>query len=108
MSLTSLLTPERVNLELKGRKKNDVLKELVGMVKESDGSDSLLQTLLKREELGSTGIGKGIAIPHGRSLLRISLSWSHTASDLEKLVHELDGLRARAAGSAVAPPSEAP
>ncbi|OYD14546.1 hypothetical protein CH330_08340 [candidate division WOR-3 bacterium JGI_Cruoil_03_51_56] len=65
----SLLEPERINLNLRGRKKVSVLRELVSMVKEGDGAEALLQTLLKREELGSTGIGKGIAIPHGRSLL---------------------------------------
>lgn len=69
MNLTSLLRPERVALELKGRKKVEVLRELVAMVKSDEDAESLLQTLLKREELGSTGIGKGIAIPHGRSLL---------------------------------------
>ena len=69
MDLTSLLVPARINLELKARKKADVLKELVAMVKQDEGADSLYQTLVKREELGSTGIGKGIAIPHGRSLL---------------------------------------
>ncbi|UCG42356.1 MAG: PTS sugar transporter subunit IIA [candidate division WOR-3 bacterium] len=69
MNLTSLLKPERINLDLKGRKKADVLKEMVAMVKTGPGAESLLQTLLKREELGSTGIGKGVAIPHGRSLL---------------------------------------
>ncbi|MBN2537969.1 PTS sugar transporter subunit IIA [candidate division WOR-3 bacterium] len=69
MNLTSLLLPERIDLDIKARKKNDVLRELVRMVKPGDGAEQLLQTLLKREELGSTGIGKGIAIPHGRSLL---------------------------------------
>lgn len=69
MNLTSLLTPERINLALKGRKKADVLHELVAMVKEGEGAEALFDALLKREELGSTGIGKGIAIPHGRSLL---------------------------------------
>ncbi|MGQ9678578.1 MAG: PTS sugar transporter subunit IIA [bacterium] len=69
MNLTSLLKVERINLDLKGRKKQDVLRELVMMVREGETADLLLQTLLKREELGSTGIGKGIAIPHGRSLL---------------------------------------
>ncbi len=69
MNLVSLLRPERVNLDVQGKKKTDVLRELVQMVSPGDGADSLLQTLLKREELGSTGIGKGIAIPHGRSLL---------------------------------------
>ncbi len=69
MNLASLLDPERVNLDIKGRRKMDVLRGLVAMVKQEEGADPLLQTLLKREELGSTGIGKGIAIPHGRSLL---------------------------------------
>ncbi len=69
MNLTSLLVPERINLDMKSRKKADVLRELVGMIKTGDGAKALLQTLQKREELGSTGIGNGIAIPHGRSLL---------------------------------------
>lgn len=69
MNLTSLLKVEKVNLDLKSRKKQDVLRELVMMIREGETAEMLLQTLLKREELGSTGIGKGIAIPHGRSLL---------------------------------------
>ncbi len=68
MNLTSLLRPDRINLDLKARRKPEVLRELVAMVSK-DNAELLLQTLMKREELGSTGIGKGIAIPHGRSLL---------------------------------------
>ncbi len=69
MNLTSLLRPDRINLDLKAKKKTDVLRELVATVRAGDDAELLQQTLLKREELGSTGIGKGIAIPHGRSLL---------------------------------------
>ncbi|MCL6465944.1 MAG: PTS sugar transporter subunit IIA [candidate division WOR-3 bacterium] len=69
MNLTSLLRVERINLDLKSRKKQDVLRELVTMIREGETAEMLYQTLLKREELGSTGIGKGIAIPHGRSLI---------------------------------------
>ncbi|MFO7651453.1 MAG: PTS sugar transporter subunit IIA [bacterium] len=69
MNLTSLLRPDRVNLDLKSKKKPEVLRELVAMVRSGDETEMLQQTLLKREELGSTGIGKGVAIPHGRSLL---------------------------------------
>ncbi len=69
MNLTSLLRAERIELDLKSRKKSDVLRELVGMIRSGESAEMLLQTLIKREELGSTGIGKGIAIPHGRSLL---------------------------------------
>lgn len=69
MNLVSLLRAERINLDLKSRKKPDVLRELVTVIRQDDSAELLLQTLLKREELGSTGIGRGIAIPHGRSLL---------------------------------------
>jgi mannitol/fructose-specific phosphotransferase system IIA component (Ntr-type) len=69
LNLTSLLRVDRINLELKAKKKTEVLRELVSSVRQGDDAEILLQTLLKREELGSTGIGKGIAIPHGRSLL---------------------------------------
>lgn len=69
MNLTSLLRADRINLDLKSRRKPEVLRELVTMIRRDDDAELLLQTLMKREELGSTGIGKGIAIPHGRSLL---------------------------------------
>ncbi len=69
MNLTSLLRADRINLDLKSKKKPEVLRELVLMIRSGDTAEQLLQTLQKREELGSTGIGKGIAIPHGRSLL---------------------------------------
>jgi len=39
------------------------------MIKTGSEAEQLLETLLTREELGSTGIGKGIGIPHCRSLL---------------------------------------
>lgn len=64
-----MLRADRINLDLKSKKKSEVLRELVQMIRSGDTADQLLQTLQKREELGSTGIGKGIAIPHGRSLL---------------------------------------
>ena len=85
MNLVSLLKPEMVNLDVQGKKKTDVLRELVLMVSPGDGADSLLQTLLKREELGSTGIGKGIAIPHGRSLLidRLELAVGRSTKGVE-------------------------
>lgn len=68
MNLASLLSRERINLELKSTKKEDVLKDLVYMIKSKTDAELIYTILLKREELGSTGIGKGIAIPHCRSL----------------------------------------
>jgi mannitol/fructose-specific phosphotransferase system IIA component (Ntr-type) len=63
------LKVERVNLDLKSKKKADVLKELVVLIKSGEDAEQIFQRLNEREELGSTGIGKGIAIPHSRSLL---------------------------------------
>ncbi len=69
MKLHTMLKPERINLSLEGSSKEKVLEELVEQIREEKDSNLLVSTLLKREELGSTGIGKGVAIPHGRSLV---------------------------------------
>ncbi len=57
--------------ELHSKSKDDVLEELVeSLVKEQvvKNKTIILETLKKREMLGSTGIGKGIAVPHCRTL----------------------------------------
>jgi len=69
MNLASLLIKDRINLELKPGNKEDVIKDLVYSIKRGSDAELIVSTLLKREELGSTGIGKGIAIPHCRSLV---------------------------------------
>lgn len=69
MNLASLLSKERIILELKPGKKEDIIKDLVYSIKKGPDAELIISTLLKREELGSTGIGKGIAIPHCRSLV---------------------------------------
>ncbi len=68
MNLASLLSRDRINLELKSANKEEVLKDLIYMIKSKTDAEFIYNTLLKREELGSTGIGKGVAIPHCRSL----------------------------------------
>ncbi len=68
MNLASLLSKDRVNLSLKPGKKDEVIKDLVYTIKEGPDAELIVSTLMKREELGSTGIGKGIAVPHCRSL----------------------------------------
>lgn len=68
MTLTSLITPETVFAGVKGNGKKQVLQELSGHLGRISGLDERLvfETLLQRERLGTTGIGQGIAIPHGR------------------------------------------
>jgi len=69
MRITELLDKNLIIAELYSKTKKEVLKELVNCIAqrelEVDGND-LLRVLLEREELGSTGIGDGIAIPHGK------------------------------------------
>jgi PTS system nitrogen regulatory IIA component len=68
MPLSDLLAQEAVLPSLKGGTKKQVLQELAERAAEISGLDAreLFETLLQRERLGSTGIGRGIAIPHGK------------------------------------------
>ena len=75
ISLSGILKPGQVSLNLKAQSRDGILKELVGQTSLGDKAQHMLLVNLKqREELGSTGIGKGVAIPHCRSLLLNSLS----------------------------------
>lgn len=70
MRLKDFFSADAVSLALKGEAKDDVLKELIGLLHLDEKSDAMLFKMLKRREnLGSTGIGRGIAIPHCRSLV---------------------------------------
>lgn len=70
MLLTELLTPDRIQVPLRGASKDALLEELVGVLQRggavSDAGD-VLRAVREREELLSTGIGSGVAIPHGKS-----------------------------------------
>ena len=70
MKLRELFTPDVVNLEIHSDTKDEILKELISLLDMDEKSEGILfKTLKRRENLGSTGIGKGIAIPHCRSLV---------------------------------------
>src|SRR5687768_596897 len=70
MELRDFFSEDAIELELKGATKDDVLKELISLLKLDEKSEGMLFKMLKRREnLGSTGIGRGIAIPHCRSLV---------------------------------------
>ena len=70
MLLTDLLTVDRIKIPLVSTTKDDVLRELVGVVS-TDGEEQqhaeLLRAVREREAVLSTGIGNGVAIPHGKS-----------------------------------------
>jgi len=75
MDLGDLIKPEGIVASLKAKSKKQALQELSAKASALTGLDSrdIFDTLLQRERLGSTGLGHGIAIPHGKmaSLERI-------------------------------------
>lgn len=70
MKISQLLTEDLIKLNLTGQNKKEVLAEMVELLKEEDkitNNDKFYQTILAREEEGTTGLGRGVAIPHGKS-----------------------------------------
>lgn len=68
MEIFDLLTPESVVANLKANSKKQALQDLAGRAARITGlhERQIFDTLLERERLGTTGVGNGIAIPHGR------------------------------------------
>ncbi len=68
MDLTQFLAPSDVHLALTGRDRGSVLRELAfGLGLDPDRETAVLRILEHRETMGSTGIGRGIAVPHCRT-----------------------------------------
>lgn len=79
--------PHLFSADLRATTKEGVLRELTELVGRSEGLSNaslLFEMLLRREQLGSTGIGKGIAIPHGRSLAmsRLKVAFGRSAEGI--------------------------
>ena len=68
MKISDLLSPTDVMIDVRGSNKRLLLQEFAAKAAAGLGlpADQVASYLLKREELGSTGIGKGVAIPHAR------------------------------------------
>jgi len=69
MRLIDILTQDCIVPDLKGRVKREVLEEMVAELTfkfAGLNKERLLEVILERERLGSTGIGYGVAIPHAR------------------------------------------
>ena len=70
MTLIDILSGKAVIVGLKGQDKREILEELVEVLEVGDritDRERVLEAVLQREEIMSTGIGHGIAIPHGKS-----------------------------------------
>jgi fructose-specific phosphotransferase system IIA component len=69
MNLTQILRSDCVKVPLEGRDKRSVITELINLLDAGRlllNKDVALQSVLVREQTKSTGIGSGIAIPHGK------------------------------------------
>ncbi len=69
MKFSDFVKTEAIKAELSASDKEAVIRELVSSLVDAgqlgaDDQESIVQAILKREELGSTGIGRGIAVPH--------------------------------------------
>lgn len=69
MTLTDLITPERITCDTEAQSKKrslELLSELISHAEDTISSTDVFDSLLARERLGGTGVGHGVAIPHGR------------------------------------------
>lgn len=69
MKFSDFVSNGAIRAELAAEDKQTVIQELVGSLVEAgdlnaDEQDSIVKAIMKREELGSTGIGRGVAVPH--------------------------------------------
>ena len=70
MKVSELLSPQFVIAELSGTKKEDVINELINLFEKDPrvtDLEKVRSAVLEREKIMSTGVGKGFAIPHGKT-----------------------------------------
>lgn len=95
---------------LKARTKDDVLQELVTVLVDNNfvrNGEIVMEMLRKREMLGTTGIGKGIAIPHGRSTAapRVGIVFGRSVEGIN--FDSVDGQPVFIVFMIIAPPTDA-
>lgn len=71
VKVTDFMSEDLISLDLKSKTREDVLIELSELLEKSGkiktGNKDVYKSLVEREKLGSTGIGKGVAIPHAKT-----------------------------------------
>ncbi len=86
MQISKFFSPESISLNLQASDRDGILKELVSLLKLDSSSGAGVYDMLKRREnLASTGIGRGVAVPHCRSLLvpRLHAAYAHKPQGAE-------------------------
>jgi PTS system nitrogen regulatory IIA component len=91
MKILEVMQKEAILADLKGTDKKSVLEELVEPVARISGisENQLVKVLMERERLGSTGIGGGVGIPHGKlkalETLVLGFGLSRSGVDFESM-----------------------
>jgi mannitol/fructose-specific phosphotransferase system IIA component (Ntr-type) len=107
MHLREFFAPDAVRLPLAATTKEEALAEMVGLLHvDQKSTDTLLKMLHRRETLGSTGVGRGVAVPHCRSLVvsRLQLAYGYSPAGLA--FDAADGQPVHHVFLIVAPPNE--
>jgi mannitol/fructose-specific phosphotransferase system IIA component (Ntr-type) len=107
MELRSFFDKTAVQLDLTGSSKDEVLRELIDLLAVDEKCGGILFKMLKRREnLASTGIGRGIAIPHCRSLAvnKLRIAYGRRPDGVE--YRAIDGRPVSNFFLIVAPPNE--
>ena len=110
MRVVDILTEERVVAHLRSGAKTDVLRELADHLAAQHpeiDAEQLTTVLLDRERLGTTAIGEGIAIPHGKlpQLKKVVAAFGRSVNGID--CHSLDGAPTRLFFLLVAPEDSA-
>jgi mannitol/fructose-specific phosphotransferase system IIA component (Ntr-type) len=107
MELQAFFDRSAIRLDLSATSKDDVLREMIDLLDVDERTSGILFKMLKRREsLGSTGIGRGIAIPHCRSLAVNRLRIAYGRADRAVEYRALDGKPVSNFFLIVAPPNE--
>ncbi len=91
MKILDVLSKEAICIDLKAKDKKGILDELVAPIVSMTGAshEELVKVLMERERLGSTGIGGGIGIPHGKlkalDQLVLGFGLSRRGADFESM-----------------------
>jgi nitrogen PTS system EIIA component len=107
MILKDFFDIDAIDLDLRGETKDEILRELIALLRLDEKSEGILFKMLKRREnLGSTGIGHAIAIPHCRSLVvnKLRLAFGRKPAGMD--YQAIDGQPVRYFFLIVAPPLE--
>lgn len=107
MRLREFFTADAITLELPATTREEILDAMIALLRVDDrAADTLRRLLQRREQLGSTGVGRGIAIPHCRSLVVPHLRLAYGRCPAGVAYDAIDGRPVHHVFLIVAPPLE--